>query len=60
MKKFQAKLKGEDVLVLEVSIDQEKALVVLNSKLKVVPLDQLDLSVSQLFALKLGVRNDIN
>jgi hypothetical protein len=67
MRKFQAKLDGQDVIVLEVSMEKEKALVAITppgpglpAKLKVVPLDSLDLSIQQLTQLRIGVRDDVN
>jgi hypothetical protein len=67
MRKFQAKLDGQDVIVLEVNMDKEKALVAVSpatkdeaAKLKVVALDSLDLSIQQLTQLRLGVRDDVN
>lgn len=66
MKKFHATLKGQEVLVLEVSLDKERALVAIPSKdggpsrLKVVPLGELDLDTRQLFILRMGIRDDVN
>ena len=60
MKKFQATLDGQEVLVLEVSLEQEKALIAVDKKLKVIPLRNLDLTVKQFLQLKLGVRDDVN
>lgn len=55
------------MIVLEVSEDMNRALIALPSsdkdtpsKIKAVPVDDLELSVSQLCQLRMGVRNDIN